>query len=671
MADIKRPNYFTSQFLIDRDFNDEQTYHLASRRRHNRVQHTPGVVDGLDVTRVSATQVQVGAGTAIDSSGREVVVADVQTYTLVTAGNDLDVFLMVSYQEVLDPADHYTQAGLDKFTRTTEHAQLSDGTAAPPADGSVIVLARIHLNATGAIESAGSIDTSVRTFGGPRVPPKFVTTTQLADGAVTLTKLADDAQPTAVQVDNRGGVNQLVAQINAGTGLITRAHLESAVVSGAVTFQNLSVGAAEMFSDDIDPGFGPGVLALQLAIDDLGTAGITSIGDTNYARSVLVRSEVNRATGRFKVFVSRNPAVGGIGIGPVIVRWYAFKPQAASDATVGVGLTVNPTAATLASNGTQGFTAAVTNSTQGGVTWSIQEAGGGIFIASTPTSATYAPPILSGTYHVVATSIADANKKSIVPITVVADIAVTVQAPTQTIFRGNSSTLSATVINTANTAVTWSIQQGAAGGTLTPSAGATIIYTAPNAPGTYTIIATSVADPTKKGSTSITVPPVTLQIAPDANPVSANGSTVIRATVGGASNTNVNWTSQSLAASVSPAVGPTTTFHAPGVGGSFTVIASAVADTTKTQQVTITVPNVKTGGEGGGGGGGGGGKFAPISENLSPFSTVASLAPQPVAPSPNEAVAGDVAPDAEAQARSLVTPKKRAATKLPPKPSDG
>src|SRR4051812_33140833 len=282
MADIKRPNYFTSQFLIDRDFNDEQTYHLASRRRHNRVQHTPGVVDGLDVTRVSATQVQVSSGTAIDSSGREIVVADSQTYTLVTAGNDLDVFLMMAYQEVFDPADHYTQAGLDKFTRTTEHAQFSDGTAAPAADGSVIVLARIHLNATGAIESAGSIDTSVRTLGGPRVPPKFVTTAQLADGAVTLTKLADDAQPTAVQVDNRGGVNQLVAQINAGTGLITRAHLESAVVSGAVTFQNLTVGAAEMFSDDIDPGFGPGVLALQLAIDDLSTAGITSIGDTNY-----------------------------------------------------------------------------------------------------------------------------------------------------------------------------------------------------------------------------------------------------------------------------------------------------------------------------------------------------------------------------------------------------
>ena len=66
MAEIKRPNYFTSQFLVEKDFNDEQAYHLTTRRRHNRVAHTAGVADGLDVTRVSNTQVQIGAGTAID-----------------------------------------------------------------------------------------------------------------------------------------------------------------------------------------------------------------------------------------------------------------------------------------------------------------------------------------------------------------------------------------------------------------------------------------------------------------------------------------------------------------------------------------------------------------------------------------------------------------------------
>ena len=164
MSDIKRPNYFTSQFLIDKDFNDEQSYHLDSRRRHNRVLHTIGVADGFDVKFVNATQVQLAAGTAVDNAGREIVLTAPLTYTLTTAGSDLDVYLTVAYSELFDPADHYTQGGLDKFTRTTEHPLVQDGTAVPPTDGSVIVLARIHLNSAGAIGSGSAIDPTLRTL---------------------------------------------------------------------------------------------------------------------------------------------------------------------------------------------------------------------------------------------------------------------------------------------------------------------------------------------------------------------------------------------------------------------------------------------------------------------------------------------------------------------------
>src|SRR5512143_736838 len=101
MAEIKRANYFTSQFLEEEDFNDEQAYHLSSRRRHNRVLHTSGVVDGLDVTLVSGTQIQVGAGAAIDKDGREIVLADPQIYTLAPRGiGGLDVYLTIAYREL-------------------------------------------------------------------------------------------------------------------------------------------------------------------------------------------------------------------------------------------------------------------------------------------------------------------------------------------------------------------------------------------------------------------------------------------------------------------------------------------------------------------------------------------------------------------------------------------
>src|SRR5262249_5603906 len=162
MAEIKRPNYFTSQFLVEKDFNDEQAYHLNSRRRHNRVLHTSGVAGGLAVARFSTTQVTVGSGTAIDKDGREIALEDDRTYTLSTVGNQPDGYLTRGYGDFLDPADKDTQAGLDKYFRTTERPTLQDGTAVPPTDGSVIVLARIRLSASGTIESDGSIDSSVR-----------------------------------------------------------------------------------------------------------------------------------------------------------------------------------------------------------------------------------------------------------------------------------------------------------------------------------------------------------------------------------------------------------------------------------------------------------------------------------------------------------------------------
>ena len=80
MADIKRLNYFNSQFLVEKDFNDEQAYHLGMRRRHNRTLHTWGVADGgLSVTKTSDGKgVSIGLGMAIDRDGQEIVLLDAQ-----------------------------------------------------------------------------------------------------------------------------------------------------------------------------------------------------------------------------------------------------------------------------------------------------------------------------------------------------------------------------------------------------------------------------------------------------------------------------------------------------------------------------------------------------------------------------------------------------------------
>ncbi len=85
-------------------------------------------------------------------------------------------------------------------------------------------------------------------------------------------------------------------------------------------------------------------------------------------------------------------------------------------------------------------------------------------------------------------------------VTVTAEpIVVSLNPTTTTISVGKTAIFTPTVLNTANTAVTWSVVE-AGGGSV--NAG---VYTAPSAPGTYHVKATSVADPTKSATATVTV----------------------------------------------------------------------------------------------------------------------------------------------------------------------
>ncbi len=67
----RRPNFFEGQLLSAADLAAEQDYHRQMRYLHNRL-HGYGVVSGLDVG-VSRGRLRVGAGLALDTCGREIV----------------------------------------------------------------------------------------------------------------------------------------------------------------------------------------------------------------------------------------------------------------------------------------------------------------------------------------------------------------------------------------------------------------------------------------------------------------------------------------------------------------------------------------------------------------------------------------------------------------------
>lgn len=165
----------------------------------------------------------------------------------------------------------------------------------------------------------------------------------------------------------------------------------------------------------------------------------------------------------------------------------------------GVAVTVSPGAVRLAPGGTQTFASVVTGTANVSVTWSVTEGSAGGSVSST---GSYVAPGTNGTYHVVATSNADSSKSATATVTVATPAVTVAVAPIgATVAPGGTQAFTATVSNATNTSVTWSVLEGAAGGTVSTAG----LYTAPATQGTYHVVATSVATPTASATVAVAV----------------------------------------------------------------------------------------------------------------------------------------------------------------------
>jgi hypothetical protein len=213
---IKRLHYFDQQFLVDSDFALEQGYHVTMRRRINKVFHSFGITDGLQVVRSGSRQVTVKAGGAIDRDGREIVLDTDQVIDLSNANQfpgNATVFVTVAYQET--QTDPSTATGAPGNTRVTEAAIVAAVTTAPATDGSVVRLARFTLAGSGDVPGNPNdeIDSGVRQAASSKLAAASVAETNLA--APLLTKI-NSSIATIEGIANPGGNIDL-----AGTGAIS------------------------------------------------------------------------------------------------------------------------------------------------------------------------------------------------------------------------------------------------------------------------------------------------------------------------------------------------------------------------------------------------------------------------------------------------------------------
>jgi hypothetical protein len=269
--------------------------------------------------------------------------------------------------------------------------------------------------------------------------------------------------------------------------------------------------------------------------------------------------------------------------------WLAACGPAATSGTSGsaagqeVTVTVRPTSASVPPGGQQPFAASVTGSASTAVAWSVQEgsAAGAVSVAGLFTASS-----TPGTYHVVATSAADPTRTGVATITVLAPVAVAVSPRAVTVAAGGTTTFTAAVSGTADTAVAWSVVEATGCGAISAAG----VYAAPPAGATCHVAATSHADPARSDVATVTVtpppPPVAVTVSPASGAVDECQPLAFTASVTGSTNTAVTWSLQEgAAAGAISAAG----VYTAGPAGTYHVVATSAADPTRSSAVPVTV----------------------------------------------------------------------------------
>ncbi|HYL83111.1 MAG TPA: hypothetical protein VE263_02660 [Candidatus Angelobacter sp.] len=178
-------------------------------------------------------------------------------------------------------------------------------------------------------------------------------------------------------------------------------------------------------------------------------------------------------------------------------------------------------------------------------------------------------------------------------------ITVTVTPVASSVVLGNQLRLTATVTNTTDTSVSWSVNAIAGGnatvGTITPAG----VYTAPAdlpSPTNVQVTATSHADPTKSGSAPVTVTSdITLSLTPNPASVELGAMQAFQAAVtsSGHPDTTVRWSVSGAACpSACGAVDSSGHYTAPGIlpsPTSVTLTAQSAADPSKQVSANLTI----------------------------------------------------------------------------------
>ena len=239
-----------------------------------------------------------------------------------------------------------------------------------------------------------------------------------------------------------------------------------------------------------------------------------------------------------------------------------------------VEVSIDPLSATIESGGTAQFKATLTGTLDQSVVWSADS-------GTIDQSGRYTAPLAAGSFRIIATSRADPASFATAVVSV-GPVSVALSPKTVTLRRDGTQQFTALVAGSLETRVSWTITEGAAGGSIDRAG----TYTAPAAAGTFHLVAASIADPRSTDTALVTVtdpPGVSVSIVPGTSTVRPGAATRLSATVTGARDVRVVWTCDQ------GWIRQDGLYTAPQLEGTYHVTAQSLADPSKIGVATLNV----------------------------------------------------------------------------------
>ncbi|HVR27236.1 MAG TPA: hypothetical protein VMU26_28395 [Candidatus Polarisedimenticolia bacterium] len=170
------------------------------------------------------------------------------------------------------------------------------------------------------------------------------------------------------------------------------------------------------------------------------------------------------------------------------------------------------------------------------------------------------------------------------------EVSVTLNRSSVSLPVGGQAQFTVTVHGTSNPAVTWSVDSVTGGNSTVGTIASAGLYTAPSQAGSHTVMATSVADATKKATSAITVTS-TASVSPGTALVVAGATLQFTATIQGGSEAAVTWSVDQVSGgnATGGTITPTGLYAAPAQAGTHTITATSVATPSITASAAVSV----------------------------------------------------------------------------------